>query len=89
MKLGQGQPLTEIGHPPPLHFLSPPSLTFPGVFRVKLHAAVSMRRGDEVEDKTSYREHIQRGVLIPVFTAADIHEHVMAMTVQVLVGVEE
>jgi len=24
-----------------------------------------------------------------VFTAADIHEHVMAMTVQVLVGVEE
>jgi len=31
---------------------------------------------------------IQRGVLIPVFTAADIPEHMMAMTVQVLVGVE-
>ena len=25
-----------------------------GVFRVKLHATVSMRRGDEVEEKTFY-----------------------------------
>jgi hypothetical protein len=25
-----------------------------GVFRVKLHATVSMRRGDEVEDKTFF-----------------------------------
>ena len=60
-----------------------------GVFRVKLHAAVSMRRGDEVEDKTFHTGNIQRGVLIPVFTAADIPERVMAMTVQVLVGFEE
>jgi hypothetical protein len=60
-----------------------------GVFRVKLHATVSMRRGDEVEDKTFHTGNIQRGVLIPVFTAADIPEHVMAMTEQVLVGFEE
>jgi hypothetical protein len=45
-----------------------------------------MRRSDEVEDKTFHTGNIQRGVLISVFTAADIPEHVMAMTVQVLVG---
>ena len=54
----------------------------------RLHATVSMRRSDEVEDETFHTGNIQRGVLIPVFTAADIPEHVMAMTVQVLVGVE-
>ena len=32
-----------------------------GVFRVKLHATVSMRRGDEVEDKTFHTGNIQRG----------------------------
>ncbi len=42
-----------------------------GVFRVKLHATARMRRGDEVEDKTFRTGNIQRGVLIPVFTAAD------------------
>ena len=57
-----------------------------GVFRVKLHAAVSMRRGDEVEDKTFHTGTIQRGVLIPVFTAADIPEHVMAMRCKCSLG---
>ena len=37
-----------------------------GVFRVKLHATVSMRRGDnDVEDKTFHTGNIQRGVLSP------------------------
>ena len=45
-----------------------------------------MRRGDEVEDKTFHTGTIQRGVLIPVFTAADIPEHVMAMRCKCSLG---
>ena len=46
-----------------------------------------MRRGDDdVEDMTFHTGNIQRGVLIPVFTAADIPEHVMAMRCKCSLG---